>query len=60
MFTTYLASLYVPINSVSQTIGMVQGAAAGARRVLEILETTPDLRDGRLAIDPTGLRGELR
>ena len=60
VFTTYLASLYAPINSVSQTIGMVQGAAAGARRVLEILETTPDLRDGRLAIDPTGLRGELR
>lgn len=60
VFTTYLASLYAPINSVSQTIGMVQGAAAGARRVLEILETTPDLPDGRRALDPATLRGEVR
>ncbi len=60
VFTTYLASLYAPINSVSQTIGMVQGAAAGARRVLEILETTPDLPDGRRAIDAAALRGEVR
>ena len=60
VFTTYLASLYAPINSVSQTIGMVQSAAAGARRVLEILETTPDLPEGRRAIDPTTLRGEVR
>ena len=60
VFTTYLASLYAPINSVSQTIGMVQGAAAGARRVLEILETTPDLPDGRRAVDAAALRGEVR
>ena len=60
LFTTYLASLYAPINSVSQTIGMVQSAAAGARRVLEILETTPDLPDGRRAIDAAALRGEVR
>ncbi len=60
VFTTYLASLYAPINSVSQTIGMVQGAAAGARRVLEILDTTSDLPDGRRTIDASGLRGEVR
>jgi len=60
VFTAYLASLYAPINSVSQTIGMVQGAAAGARRVLEILETTPDLPDGKRAIDAASLRGEVR
>jgi ATP-binding cassette subfamily B protein len=60
VFITYLASLYAPINSVSQTIGMVQGAAAGARRVLEILETTPDLPEGRRTIDPAALRGEVR
>jgi ATP-binding cassette subfamily B protein/subfamily B ATP-binding cassette protein MsbA len=60
VFTTYLASLYAPINSVSQTVGMVQGAAAGARRVLEILETEPDLPDGRRVIDPATLRGEVR
>jgi len=60
VFTTYLASLYAPINSISQTIGMVHGARVGARRVLEILETTPDLRDGHRTIDPAALRGEVR
>ncbi len=60
VFTSYLASLYAPINSISQTIGMVQGARAGARRVLEILETTPDLAEGHRTLDPARLRGEVR
>jgi ATP-binding cassette subfamily B protein/subfamily B ATP-binding cassette protein MsbA len=60
VFTSYLASLYAPINSISQTIGMVHGARVGAGRVLEILATTPDLPDGRRAIDPAALRGEIR
>jgi ATP-binding cassette subfamily B protein/subfamily B ATP-binding cassette protein MsbA len=60
VFTTYLASLYAPINSISQTIGMISGATAGARRALEILETTPDLPDGTRTIDPARLRGEVR
>jgi len=46
VFTTYLASLYAPINSLTQTWSLVQGARVGAERVFEILETQPDLRDG--------------
>jgi len=60
VFTTYLASLYAPINSISQTIAMVHGARVGARRVLEILETTPDLKDGHRLIDAATLHGEVR
>ncbi len=60
VFTTYLASLYAPINSISQTVGMIHGATAGAKRALEILDTTPDLPDGTRTIDPAGLRGEVR
>jgi ATP-binding cassette subfamily B protein/subfamily B ATP-binding cassette protein MsbA len=59
VFTTYLASLYAPINSISQTIGMIHGARAGATRALEILETAPDLKDGTRAVDGTMLRGEV-
>ena len=59
VFTSYLASLYGPINSISQTVGMIQGAKVGAGRVLEILETTPDLPDGHRTIDPATLRGEV-
>ncbi len=60
VFTTYLASLYAPINSISQTIGMIHGARAGAQRALEILETAPDLPDGTRRLDGAQLRGEVR
>ncbi len=46
VFTSYLASLYAPINSLTQTFGLIQGARVGAERVFEILETAPDLVDG--------------
>jgi ATP-binding cassette subfamily B protein/subfamily B ATP-binding cassette protein MsbA len=59
VFTTYLASLYAPINSISQTIGMIHGARAGAQRALEILDTAPDLRDGTRILDTASLRGEI-
>jgi len=46
VFTSYLASLYAPINSLTSTYGLIQGARVGAERVFEILETAPDLVDG--------------
>jgi len=59
VFTTYLASLYAPINSISQTIGMIHGARAGAARALEILDTAPDLPDGTRSLDGVPVRGEI-
>ncbi len=59
VFTTYLASLYAPINNISQTIGMIHGARAGATRALEILETEPDLPDGTRVLDGSTVRGEV-
>src|SRR2546426_9718716 len=55
VFTSYLASLYAPINSLTQTWGLIQGARVGAERVFEILETAPDLRDGPRPLE----RGEV-
>ena len=46
VFATYLASLYAPINQMFQTYGMVQGAMAGLRRCLELLEIEPEVRIG--------------
>ena len=45
VFTTYLASLYVPVNQLFQTYGMVQGAKAGLRRCFELIELEPEIRD---------------
>jgi ATP-binding cassette subfamily B protein len=45
VFTTYLASLYAPVNQMFQTYGQVQSAKAGLRRCLELLEIEPDIQD---------------
>ncbi len=45
VFTSYLASLYAPINQIFQTYGQVQGAKAGLRRCLELLAIDPDIKD---------------
>lgn len=56
IFTSYLASLYAPINTLTQTWGLIQGAKVGAERVFEILDTQPDLTDGTREL----LRDEVR
>ncbi|GBD25088.1 putative ABC transporter ATP-binding protein [bacterium HR30] len=46
VFLNYLASLYGPLQAIFSTYGSVQGARAGLRRVLELLATAPEVRDG--------------
>jgi ATP-binding cassette subfamily B protein/subfamily B ATP-binding cassette protein MsbA len=60
VFTSYLASLYAPINSLTQTWGLIQGARVGAERVFEILDTAPDLADGTRELTRAEVRGEIR
>jgi ATP-binding cassette subfamily B protein/subfamily B ATP-binding cassette protein MsbA len=45
VFLAYVACLYEPLNSVVYTASLVQYAAAGADRVLEVLDTVPEVRD---------------
>ncbi len=59
VFTSYLASLYGPINSISQTWGLIQGARVGVRRVFEILEVERDLEEGPRVFPDAGARGEV-
>lgn len=60
VFTTYLASLYAPINTLTQTWGLIQGGRVGADRVFEILETAPDLKDGTRSLTRDEVRGAIR
>jgi ATP-binding cassette, subfamily B, bacterial len=46
IFISYLASLYAPINALIQTYGTVQGAKAGLRRVVEVLDAEQTVPDG--------------
>ncbi len=59
VFTSYLASLYAPINSLTQTWSLIQGAKVGAERVFEILETVPDLPDGTRELRRADVHGDV-
>jgi ATP-binding cassette, subfamily B, bacterial len=66
VFITYLAQLYSPIRSLGQLSNTIFAAAAGAERVLELLNEPPDVTDaaharplparahGRLELDGVG------
>ncbi|HEY1798132.1 MAG TPA: ABC transporter ATP-binding protein [Stellaceae bacterium] len=60
VFISYLAQLYVPINQITQSWGLIAGAVMGARRVFEVLETEGDLKDGWRELPAEGARGEVR
>jgi ATP-binding cassette subfamily B protein len=59
VFTSYLASLYGPLNSIFQTYGLVQSAKVGVRRAFEILESEESVPEGSRVFRPVGLRGEF-
>ncbi|NTU48344.1 MAG: ABC transporter ATP-binding protein [Syntrophobacteraceae bacterium] len=59
IFTTYLASLYAPINAITQTWGLIQGAKVGVQRVFEILDVERDMKDGGLQFPERGTQGEI-
>ncbi len=59
VFTTYLASLYAPINTLSQTWGGIQAAKVGVQRVLDILNVERDVADGSRVFPAEGARGEI-
>ncbi len=45
VFISYLAMLYGPLQTLSYTSWALEGAAAGAQRVFEILDTPEDVKD---------------
>lgn len=59
VFTTYLASLYQPINQMFQTYGMVQSAKAGMTRCMELLDLEPEIQDRPGAHAIGHVRGEI-
>jgi ATP-binding cassette, subfamily B, bacterial len=59
VFLSYLESLYEPLSSITHTAQTVQGAAAEADRVSEILEIEPAIQDKPHAPEAT-VRGTIR
>ena len=51
VFLSYLSSLYDPLDSITSTAQTIQGAAAEADRVMEILEIEPEITDRPGAVE---------
>ncbi len=54
LIAAYVAMLYRPLETLTYTAGTIQNAAAGARRVLALLDTKPDVADARGAVALSG------
>jgi ATP-binding cassette subfamily B protein/subfamily B ATP-binding cassette protein MsbA len=60
VFISYLASLYAPLQTLAQLSSGMAGAAANARRVIEVLESEEGVRDVAGAQPlPGRVRGEV-
>jgi ATP-binding cassette, subfamily B, bacterial len=59
VFISYLALLYVPVNQITQSWGLIAGARIGARRCFEILDTEADLADGTRLFPADGAQGAV-
>jgi ATP-binding cassette, subfamily B, bacterial len=60
VFLSYLASLYGPLEAIMYTGSTLQGAAGSARRVREVLDTTPEVDDRPGAPPLPPARGHVR
>jgi ATP-binding cassette subfamily B protein len=57
IFLAYLGMLYQPMNTFSQSAGVIQSARAQLRRVFEIVDAIPDITDRPDAKDLSPVRG---
>jgi ATP-binding cassette subfamily B protein/subfamily B ATP-binding cassette protein MsbA len=51
VFLSYLGSLYDPLDAITGTTQTIQGAAADADRVMEVLEIEPEVKDRPGAVE---------
>jgi len=59
IFLSYLESLYEPLNAIAHTGSTLQHATGSADRVLEIMDTKPDISDATDA-QPIKVSGQVR
>ena len=60
VFTSYLASLYVPLNNIFETYGLVQSAKVGVRRAFDILDSEQSLPEGPRNLKAPRAKGEIK
>jgi ATP-binding cassette subfamily B protein/subfamily B ATP-binding cassette protein MsbA len=60
VFLSYLRALYAPLEALMYSSSTIQGAAGSAHRVLEMLETEPDVKDAPGAPPLPSIQGHVR
>ncbi|HEY3291095.1 MAG TPA: ABC transporter ATP-binding protein [Anaerolineae bacterium] len=58
-FLSYVSRFFDPIRDLSQLYTTLQSATAGGERVLELLDTTPDVQDRLNAIEMPAIVGDI-
>ena len=58
-FVTYSRQFFRPINQLSNLFNMFQSAIAGAERVFEVMDETPDIQDKEGAIPVPSIKGDV-
>src|SRR5213083_1861108 len=59
VFSAYLLMLYQPLESLTYTAWAMEGAAAGAKRCFELLDSQDDVRDSPGAVTISSARGAI-
>jgi ATP-binding cassette subfamily B protein len=59
IFLAYLGMLYQPMNTFSQSASVIQSATAQLRRVFEIIDASPEIRDRPSATTLKAVRGQI-
>ena len=59
VFSAYLLMLYQPLESLTYTTWAMEGATAGAKRCLEVLDRQDDVRDSPNAIEISSIKGAI-
>jgi ATP-binding cassette subfamily B protein len=60
VFLSYLKGAFKPMRDLAKYTGRIAKAAASGERVVDLLETPPDITDAPGAVDAPALTGELR
>ena len=60
IFVNYFRIAFKPMRVLAKYMGQITKATASGERILDILETVPDIQDSRFAIDAPNLRGCIK
>lgn len=60
VFVTYLKVAFKPMRQLAKYTGQIAKATASGERIIDLLDTVPDVHDLRGAIDAPPLRGTVR